>query len=385
MDNAESKMEQAIQSAGYQISDTPPATMESPQQAVTPQENISEANASENTQQEVPAFEPNITTQSAQIQEQQVQQTQDAAPAQVETQTESAQSSLTSTPDYSFSDFLDALVGETPAPSVQTIQEEQSILSDIDPRIKVISDFVAKTGRSPEDWFRYQALEPSEMDDKTVMLVHLASEYQSLGNDEIDLLINSKYRTDDSVYSDDEVRLATLQLKIDSEKARQSINTLRNEYMTPIVSQQAQPAVEFDSAFDDSWKRENFSSLNQLEKISFDLPGGKEFHYGIPEDYRKSLANDNSNMDAYFDKYLDKGGNWDHNLWNMHRTVTDNMPGILQNVYRQGLSDGQRTIVEKAANIDPTTPQQATQSQGNSMAQQVLDALGRHTPFLKNL
>ena len=89
-------------------------------------------------------------------------------------------------------------------------------------------------------------------------------------------------------------------------------------------------------------------------------------------------------MADYFDRYVDDQGNWDHDLWNMHRTVTDNLPNILQSIYRQGLSDGQRTIVEKAANIDPATPQQATQSQPNSVAEQVLDALGRSTPFLKN-
>ena len=68
----------------------------------------------------------------------------------------------------------------------------------------------------------------------------------------------------------------------------------------------------------------------------------------------------------------------------MHRTVTDNLPNILQSIYQQGLSDGQRNIVERAANIDPQSPQSNTQpSQQDSLTQQVLDALGRPQMFLK--
>jgi len=373
MENQESSMEQAIQGAGYQISDTPPPAAMETQQDFAPEENITEAFASENV------------TEVAPVQQEQPQSTQEPAPAPAEMQTESGQSSLTSTPDYSFADFLDALGGETPkqeAPQAPSLEE--SVASNIDPRIQVIADFVSKTGRNPEDWFRYQALEPSEMDDRTVMRVHLASEYPSLGNDEIDLLINSKYRTDDSVYGDDEVRLASLQLKIDSQKARESINTLRNEYMTPILEQKEQTTFDDHNPFDESWMSASSKSIQSLEKISFDLPGGREFNYGVPEQYRNELRDANSRMTDYFDRYVDDKGNWDHDMWNMHRTVTDNLPGILKNIYSQGLSDGQRTIVEKAANIEPATPQQATQGQPNSVAEQVLDALGRSRPFLKN-
>jgi hypothetical protein len=69
----------------------------------------------------------------------------------------------------------------------------------------------------------------------------------------------------------------------------------------------------------------------------------------------------------------------------VHRTVTDNLPNIIENVYRQGMSDGQRGIVEKAANIDPNAPAAPVQRQDNSVANQVLDALGRRQPFLKNM
>ena len=48
--------------------------------------------------------------------------------------------------------------------------------SPIDERIAAIAKFVQDTGRAPEDWFRYQALNPSEMDDMTAVRIQMASE-----------------------------------------------------------------------------------------------------------------------------------------------------------------------------------------------------------------
>ena len=128
----------------------------------------------------------------------------------------------------------------------------------------------------------------------------------------------------------------------------------------------------------------NSQSLGELGEIAFDLPNGRSFNYGVSQDYRNQLSKENADMTSFFDKYVDNSGQWDHDLWNMHRTVTDNLPNILQSMYQQGLSDGQRTIVERAANIDPQAPQTTTEpSQQDALAQQVMDALGRPQMFLK--
>ena len=379
MNNVESSMEQAIQDAGFSISDTMPESGNNAPQETQPQ-----------AEEQTTAPEPSAPVEATQPQEVQ----QETAPAQEPTQ-ETAEVSQepvqeTAQEQSSFNEDLSALetffsaLSETQTETPQQVEDTESITaSDLDPRIKVIADFVEKTGRSPEDWFRYQALDPSEMDDRTAMRVQMASEYPSLANDEIDLLINSKYKTDDSMYNDEEVRLANLQLKIDAEKARNSIGELRNDYTTPAV-QASTPAEEEPNPFDDSWLNANQRSLSELSEIAFDLPGGKGFNFGVPQDYRNELGKSNSDMTSYFDKYVGSEGQWDHDLWNMHRTVTDNLPQILNSIYSQGLSDGQRTIVEKAANIDPQQPQaNPNMSQQDSLTQQVLDALGRPQMFLK--
>jgi hypothetical protein len=384
MNNVESSMEQAIQDAGFSISDTPPTQDAQPTQEAQP---VQQAPVEP---QQTTAPEPSAPVEQQPVQQQEVQQ--EAAPVQQDVQNvqdyvqpsvQQEQSSLQDETQSGLEDFFQALSEVAEGPTEQSTETDTITAQDVDPRIQVIADFVAKTGRSPEDWFRYQSLDPSEMDDRTAMRVHMASEYPSLGNDEIDLLINSKYRTDDSIYSDEEVRLANLQLKIDAEKARQSIGELRNDYTTPIVQSSTQ-AEEEPNPFDDTWMQSNSRSLGELGEIAFDLPNGRSFNFGVSQDYRNDLAQSNSDMTSFFDRYVDNQGEWDHDLWNMHRTVTDNLPNILQSIYQQGLSDGQRTIVERAANIDPQSPQSNTQpSQQDSITQQVLDALGRPQMFLK--
>lgn len=358
MNSVESQMEQALTSAGFSVSDTPPAALmnEAAEQFTEPAPVQTEAapQAQESTQ---PAGAPEPQAQG---------------------QLESEPSSLTEPlSGEQFMPFPDDVFGETPADDYSEMSDEDfsDMYAQLDPRIQVIADFVAKTGRSPEDWFRYQALDPSEMDDLTAVRINLASEYPNLSSEEVNLLLSSKYKMDDSVYSEDEIRLGNLQLKLDATKARTQMEQLREQFGLP--EYEAQSTQEFESPFDEAWFRGMHQSLGELGQISFDLPNGKEFNFGVPESYRNELFRENANIDTYFDKYIDDQGNWDHDLWNMHRTVTDNLPNILQSIYQQGLSDGQRAIVERAANVDASTPVAPVQNQKSALAEQVLDALGR--------
>ena len=62
---------------------------------------------------------------------------------------------------------------------------------EIDDRVSAIQRFVEDTGRSPQDWFAYQSLNPSEMDDMTAIRVQMATDYPDLTSDEVLTLVNS--------------------------------------------------------------------------------------------------------------------------------------------------------------------------------------------------
>jgi hypothetical protein len=249
----------------------------------------------------------------------------------------------------------------------------------IDERVSAIVDFVEKTGRDPRDWFIYQSINPSEMDDLSVVKLNMSAEYPNLSQEEIDILVGSKYKINPDVHGEDEVKLSKLQLKIDAESARRSIDQIRNDYQTPVAKSE-----DYSSIVNDEWISEMSKSVEEFEGIEFNL-GGKKFTYSVDDRYKSSLYDRNARLDEFFDPYVREDGSWDYDTLNMHRTVLDNMNSILTSAYRQGMSDGQKSIVNKAANVNAKAPNQASTSQGDPLATQLRDILGMDNSFIKFL
>ena len=245
--------------------------------------------------------------------------------------------------------------------------------AEIDERVAAINDFVMQTGRSPEDWYKYQQLNPSEMDDVTAIRNQMVIEHENLTMDEINMLVNNKYKLDANRYDDNEVEFAKLQLKIDAESARRAISELRDGYQLPVNDW---GESEVQSPITEEWIQQMADEVNDFEGLVFDLPSGENFTYGIRDDYRRSLIDRNSRIEEYFDQYVDEGGRWNFEKLNAHRAVVDNIDSIVKSVYQQGVSDGQRKVVQNAANISNEPTRRDTTPQSNSLDEQILKAFG---------
>jgi hypothetical protein len=295
------------------------------------------------------------------VQEEAPQQTEqtpyvdpDAAPAEPQVQAEQPQQETTE--DFDDSDIEGAVLNYLSERLGRDITDFDSLSapqnSVIDERVEAIANFVAETGRAPEDWFSYQRLNPSEMDDSTAIRVNLATEYPDLSADEINMLVNNKYKTDTDLYSEDEVNMSRLQMKIDAQEAKKSIETMREKYKAPEVQKQAN-----DDVFDETWIKNMVTEVDAMTGLEFDLGNEKTFTFGLDDDYKAQLVDKNSRLDEYFDPYVREDGSWDYDMLSSHRAVVDNIDKIVSSAYRQGMSDGQRGIVDKAANVQSQTPQ----------------------------
>jgi hypothetical protein len=321
---------------------------------------------------------------AAQQEEPQVEQVQEpVAPApqeeqtqNIETSTEDTQTEYTS--QYSQEDVEGAVLeylSERLGTEIQSlddfmgVQQQESVL---DERIAAIAQFVEDTGRAPQDWFIYQQLNPSEMDDMTAIQVQMASDYPNLSQEEVATLMSSKYKLDPNLHTEDEVKLSQLQLKIDAQNARQAIDKLRDQYAAPEV----QERVDDSSPFDESWYSSMRTETEALDGVEFDLGNGNTFTFGLNSQYRNELMEKNTRLDEFFDPYVQRDGSWDYDKLNVHRAVLDNMEQIVQSVYRQGMADGQKGIVNQAANVSVQTPNQGGQPQEDSLAAQLRQALG---------
>lgn len=321
-----------------------------------------------------PTPEPEATPEPTQTSEPETQ------PEQV-----TAQSSFTNEPEPEMSEqeFEAAIAGyvsEKLGLSIDSIEQLTQILEaqkspSIDERVKAIADFVAETGRDPYDWFRYQSINPSEMDDLSAVKLQLAVDYPNLSNEDVDLLVKSKYKVDEDLYSDEEIRLSKIQLKIDADKAKRDIEKLRENYRMPVKQEASREEVQ--SPIDENWIRTMSQEVDSLEALSFQL-GEQEFNFGLNDQYKSSLKDKNARLDEFFDQYVDESGSWNFELLNSHRALVDNIDEIVSAIYKQGLSDGQRKLVETAANVDVSSPRPAQSNAADSVAAQIFNYLNNN-------
>jgi hypothetical protein len=121
---------------------------------------------------------------------------------------------------------------------------------------------------------------------------------------------------------------------------------------------------------DDQWVQNMSQEVGSLTGLEFDLPNGQTFTYGIDDGYRGQLIDRNARIDEFFDSYVDNNGNWDYDTLASHLTVIDKIDEIVASVYRQGMSDGQKGVVQNAANVrSETTPQQTAKEEAPLTAQ----------------
>ena len=111
--------------------------------------------------------------------------------------------------------------------------------------------------------------------------------------------------------------------------------------------------------------------VDALEGLEFDLGNDKSFTFGLDENYKNQLKENNSQIESFFDSFVNEDGSWDFDALSSTMAVRDNVDKIVSSAYTQGLSDGQRGIVNKAANISTQSPQLGQQPQGSALADQV--------------
>jgi len=327
----------------------------------TPETSISEAAGQENEQNDVQEIQQDYQpVQNNEVPQEQTIERPQYTEQDVEGAVLNYMSEKLGVQINSFEDFID--------------DGEDEGVYQMDERIEAIARFVEETGRTPQDWFAYQSLNPSEMDDVTAVRVNMASEYPGLNVDELNTLISSKYNMNQDSASEEQIRLAQIQLKADATRARAAIEDIRNGYAAPEVQNQDFSNDRY--VIDDNWVSQMSQEVGSLTGLEFDLPNGKTFTYGIDDNYRNQLVDRNARIDEFFDSYVDNSGNWDYDTLASHITVIDKIDEIVGSVYRQGLSDGQKGVVQNAANVKSGQAPQQSEQKENPLSAQLKQIVG---------
>ena len=326
------------------------------------------ASATEGTEQ---VESPEVETQEA-VEEQPQFQEEYAAEADQQVMSDEPDQQVSDGEEYSEEqlqsavfEYLSEMTGEE-ITSLDDLYEEEET-NAVDERVEAIARFVEETGRAPEDWFRFQSLNPEGMDDMTAIRIQMSNEYPNLSLDELNLLVNSKYKVDSDLYSEEEVNLAKLQMKMDGDKARQSIEDIRQGYAAPEYESEA-----IESVIDEQWIADMAQEVDTLEGLEFDLGDNNLLEFNLDDNYRNQLKDKQARLDEYFDPYVREDGSWDYDLLSSHMAVIDNIDRIVKSAYTRGLGDGQRTLVDTASNVSTdTVPTGSQNQQDNPLANQV--------------
>jgi len=367
MENAIQPQEEQFQKA--EIFDTPEQLAASMAQDAQPQ-----VEAQPEQSQETPYVDPEAAPEPTTL-----EQITESAEHQAEPQPE-AQPEAQQEEEYSDQEIEAAVytyLSERLGREINSF-EELNQQPAVDERVQAIADFVAETGRKPEDWFTYQSMNPTEMDDLTVVRVQMSQQYPNLSFDEINMLVGNKYKLDPSIHNEGDIQMSTLQLKIDATDARGEIEKIRETYKAPLQEETVQKA---GLGLDENWMRSMATETEAMEAIEFDLGNDKTFTFGLNDSHKQNLMSRNRNLDSFFDGYVNSDGSWDYDKLNSHFAVIDNIDTIVASAYRQGLGDGQKTVVSNAANISTDTTPSSSQNlnQENPLAAQVRDLLRGNT------
>lgn len=363
------ELEDALQGMGFSFADSPdqfeekteetPVAEEQPQEEVT-EEPVTETEPqeSESSLQEEITEEPQLEMTEEPTEETTISEGYDD---------EQILSALSEKLGTEFSSF-DDLTG--------LLDKQQTL--ELDPAVQAIADFVSQTGRSVEDWFTYQSFNPSEMDDLTVMKTAIKNEYPDMSEEEAQLLLDSRYKINEDEYSESDVKLGQLNLKMDAKKAREELNMLRESYKAPARQEMTAENQEIESPITEEWIGTMSQTVDAIEALEIELGKDKTFSYGIDDSYKQTLKSKNAKLDEFFDPYVDDNGNWDFDTLSAHRTIIDNIDSIAKAIYAQGLSDGQSEVVKQTVNPSAPNAKGAAvdaPSAQDKVRQQVLDAL----------
>ena len=214
-------------------------------------------------------------------------------------------------------------------------------------QLEKMNNFVSETGRSIVDYIKTQAVDYSKMSNEDVMRLTLKQENPELSMDEVNVLIDSKYKLGKDKYSDAEKTLGKIELKKDVANARKSLIEMQEKYRMPV--QNNDNSAERETAKKD-WVNNMSSQVNEVESITFDInDSGEKFTFSLTDGHRKGLVDTNSNLNNFFDKYVENG-NWNFDKLNTDMFVLNNFQDIIRSVANQYRSKGTEQVVRDIKN-----------------------------------
>ena len=237
-------------------------------------------------------------------------------------------------------------------------------------QLQVINEYVKNTGRTVQDYLNTQTVDLTNVSDDALMKEYLRLDNPDLTDAELNDYMATTYKTDKEAYSARETNAGKVQLMKDAKAARDYFNQVKEDYAMPIKADD--PGIS--EAERGEWLSQMEGEVNDLEGLSFSMNDqGEEFVYNLDDDARQEIKGYNSNLENFFDKYVDEGGNWDFDSLNTDMYILNNVDKIIRGVANQYRSKGTESVINEIKNPSFTQDKQETPQRQES----TLDMLRR--------
>jgi hypothetical protein len=237
-------------------------------------------------------------------------------------------------------------------------------------QLQVINEYVKNTGRTVQDYLNTQTVDLTNVSDDALMKEYLRLDNPNLTDAELNDYMATTYKTDKEAYSDRETNAGKVQLMKDAKAARDYFNQVKEDYAMPVKADD--PAVSEEERGE--WLGQMESEVDDLEGLSFAMNDqGEEFVYNLDDDARQEIKGYNSNLENFFDKYVNESGDWDFDALNTDMYILNNIDKIVRGVANQYRSKGTESVINEIKNPSFTQDKQEAPAKQES----TLDMLRR--------
>ena len=238
---------------------------------------------------------------------------------------------------------------------LNTTSEETESNDFASEQLKVINEYVKNTGRTVQDYLNTQSVDLSNVSDDAIMKEYLRVDNPKLTEAELNDYIAATYKTDSKEYSTRDTNAGKVQLTKDAKAARDYFNQIKKDYAMPVEGNNP----ETSEAERGEWLSQMEETVNDLEGLSFSMNDkGDEFVYNLDDNARQEIKGHNSNLENFFDKYIDKGGEWDFDKLNTDMYILNNIDKIVRGVANQYKSKGTESVINEIKNPSFTQDKQ---------------------------
>jgi len=222
-------------------------------------------------------------------------------------------------------------------------------------QLQVINEYVKNTGRTVQDYLNTQTVDLSNVSDDAVMKEYLKLENPSLTEAELNDYIAATYKTDSEEYSARDTNAGKVQLTKDAKAARDYFNQVKEDYAMPMQAEDS----GMSDADREEWLSTMESEVNDLEGLSFSMNDqGEEFTYTLDDEARQEIKSYNSDLENFFDKYVNESGDWNFDALNTDMYILNNIDKIVRGVANQYRSKGTESVINEIKNPSFTQDKQ---------------------------